>query len=402
MFYIQVAFYKAIMQVLKLAGKLIPQTQPFIFTGKDAALALTKLIIEQDKQHVFIVTDAVLNKLGIANKICEQLALHNVNVTVFDQVTPDPSESVVNDGIALLKAQQCDLVLAIGGGSSIDAAKMMAVLAHSGQTIKGVAGLLKIKKFGLPLCVIPTTSGTGSEVTMAAVITDTDSQSKSLIVSPKMLAMATALDPLMMSGMPAKITADTGFDALTHAIEAYLSTYANAQTDQFSLTAIKLIFKQLPQCYHHGDDLDARQALALASCYAGLAFNKTNVGYVHAISHQIGAKYHSPHGFTNAVVLPFILEFYCQSCEQRLAEMAAAIGINTSLMSADEAAKQFIRAVKTLQKEVAIPAKLACINQQDITELSKSALQEAHYFYPVPKYLTRQQCETILHSLCSD
>lgn len=402
MFYIKVAFYKAIMQVLKLAGKLIPQTQPFIFSGKDAALALTKLIIEQDKQHVFIVTDAVLNKLGIANKICEQLALHNVNVTVFDQVTPDPSESVVNDGIALLKAQQCDLVLAIGGGSSIDAAKMMAVLAHSGQTIKGVAGLLKIKKFGLPLCVIPTTSGTGSEVTMAAVITDTDSQSKSLIVSPKMLAMATALDPLMMSGMPAKITADTGFDALTHAIEAYLSTYANAQTDQFSLTAIKLIFKQLPQCYHHGDDLDARQALALASCYAGLAFNKTNVGYVHAISHQIGAKYHSPHGFTNAVVLPFILEFYCQSCEQRLAEMAAAIGINTSLMSADEAAKQFIRAVKTLQKEVAIPAKLACINQQDITELSKSALQEAHYFYPVPKYLTRQQCETILHNLCSD
>lgn len=402
MFYIKVAFYKAIMQVLKLAGKLIPQTQPFIFSGKDAALALTKLIIEQDKQHVFIVTDAVLNKLGIANKICEQLALHNVNVTVFDQVTPDPSESVVNDGIALLKAQQCDLVLAIGGGSSIDAAKMMAVLAHSGQTIKGVAGLLKIKKFGLPLCVIPTTSGTGSEVTMAAVITDTDSQSKSLIVSPKMLAMATALDPLMMSGMPAKITADTGFDALTHAIEAYLSTYANAQTDQFSLTAIKVIFKQLPQCYHHGDDLDARQALALASCYAGLAFNKTNVGYVHAISHQIGAKYHSPHGFTNAVVLPFILEFYCQSCEQRLAEMAAAIGINTSLMSADEAAKQFIRAVKTLQKEVAIPAKLACINQQDITELSKSALQEAHYFYPVPKYLTRQQCETILHNLCSD
>lgn len=402
MFYIQVAFYKAIMQVLKLAGKLIPQTQPFIFTGKDAALALTKLIIEQDKQHVFIVTDAVLNKLGIANKICEQLALHNVNVTVFDKVTPDPSESVVNDGIALLKAQQCDLVLAIGGGSSIDAAKMMAVLAHSGQTIKGVAGLLKIKKFGLPLCVIPTTSGTGSEVTMAAVITDTDSQSKSLIVSPKMLAMATALDPLMMSGMPAKITADTGFDALTHAIEAYLSTYANAQTDQFSLTAIKLIFKQLPQCYHHGDDLDARQALALASCYAGLAFNKTNVGYVHAISHQIGAKYHSPHGFTNAVVLPSILEFYCQGCEQRLAEMAAAIGINTSLLSAAEAAKQFIGAVKTLQKEVAIPAKLACIKQQDITELSKSALQEAHYFYPVPKYLTRQQCETILHSLCSD
>jgi alcohol dehydrogenase len=221
MFHLKVIFYKIIMQVLKLAGKIIPQSQPFIFTGEDSALSLTKLIIDQDTKHVFIVTDSVLNSLGIANNICNLLEENQVKVTIYDEVTPDPSENVVNSGIALLRKQRCDLVLAIGGGSSIDAAKMIAVLAKSKQTIKGVAGLLKIKKQGLPLCVIPTTSGTGSEVTMAAVITDTENQSKSLVVSPKMMAMATALDPILMQGMPAKITADTGFDALTHAVEAY-------------------------------------------------------------------------------------------------------------------------------------------------------------------------------------
>jgi len=401
MFYLKVFFYKVIMQILKLAGKLVPQSQPFIFTGGYSSLALTKLIIDQDTKHVLIVTDAVLNKLGIAKSVCNLLTEHQVKVTIYDEVTPDPSESVVNNGIALLRKQQCDLVLAIGGGSSIDAAKMIAVLAHSKQTIKGVAGLLKIRKQGLPLCVIPTTSGTGSEVTMAAVITDTDNQSKSLVVSPKMMAMATALDPVLMQGMPAKITADTGFDALTHAIEAYLSRYANAQTDQFALTAIKLIFKELTSCYHKGDDLAARQALALASCYAGLAFNKTNVGYVHAIAHQIGAKYHSPHGFTNAVVLPVVLDFYLYGNEERLANMARAIGIETSKLTNVQAAEQFILAIKTLQDEVGIPKTLSCIEEKDIKSLAKSALKEAHYFYPVPKYLRPYQCEQLITKLCT-
>ena len=402
MFHLKVIFYKIIMQVLKLAGKIIPQSQPFIFTGEDSALSLTKLIIDQDTKHVFIVTDSVLNSLGIANNICNLLEENQVKVTIYDEVTPDPSEHVVNSGIALLRKQQCDLVLAIGGGSSIDAAKMIAVLAKSKQTIKGVAGLLKIKKQGLPLCVIPTTSGTGSEVTMAAVITDTENQSKSLVVSPKMMAMATALDPILMQGMPAKITADTGFDALTHAVEAYLSKYANEQTDQFALTAIKLIFKQLPTAYHNGSNLASRQSLALASCYAGLAFNKTNVGYVHAIAHQIGAKYHSPHGFTNAVVLPSVLDFYLHGSEKRLAKMAHAIGIDTSTLNDMQAAEQFISAVKMLQSEVGIPKTLSCVEVKDIKILAKAALKEAHYFYPVPKYLTPAKCEQLITQLCTN
>lgn len=399
MFQLRVIFYRLIMQVLKLAGKLIPQSQPFIYTGDNASLALTKLIIDQGNKHVFIVTDEVLNKLGITNNICKLLEDKQVKVTIYDAVTPDPSETVVNNGIDLLRKNNCDLVLAIGGGSSIDAAKMIAVLANSKQTIKSVAGLLKIKKQGLPLCVIPSTSGTGSEVTMAAVITDTENQSKSLIVSPKMMAMAAALDPVIMQGMPAKITADTGFDALTHAIEAYLSKYANEQTDQYSLTAIKLIFSKLSICYNNGNDLEARQSLALASCYAGLAFNKTNVGYVHAIAHQIGAKYHSPHGFTNAVVLPVVLKFYLKGNEERLANMAKAINIDTRKLNNEQAAKQFIIAITKLQTELGIPKTLSCIEAKDIKMLAKLALKEAHYFYPVPKYLKQNQCEALLTRL---
>lgn len=390
------------MQVLKLAGKLIPQSQPFIFTGEDSSIALAKLIIDQDTKHVLIVTDALLHKLGISEKICQLLKENKVEVTVYDQVTPDPSDIVVNDGVHIAKKHRCDLILGIGGGSSLDAAKMIAVLANSNQTIKSVTGLLKIKRRGLPLFLLPTTSGTGSEVTMAAVITNSDNQTKSLVVSPKMMAMATALDPLLMQGMPAKITADTGFDALTHAIEAYLSTFASEHTDQYAKTAIKLIFKHLETCYNDGNNLAARQALALASCYAGLAFNKANLGYVHAISHQIGAKYHSPHGFTNAVVLPLVLDFNSEACGKRLAELSRAIGIETCTLSDAKATQLFIQAVKTLQNNLGIPTTLDCIKSSDIQGLAKSALKEAHYLYPVPKYLTQVQCENLIKTLLTN
>ena len=399
LFYSRTLFYKLIMQVLKLAGKLIPQTQPLIFSGENSSLALTKLIIDQDTKHVLIVTDAVLHKLGIAKNICQLLKDYKVEVTIYDQVTPDPSEDVVNKGIQVLRKKNCDLVLGIGGGSSLDAAKMIAVLANSSQTIKSVAGLLKIKRRGLPLFLLPTTSGTGSEVTMAAVITDTANQTKSLVVSPTMIARATALDPLLMQGMPSKITADTGFDALTHAIEAYLSTFASDETDQYAKTAIKLIFKDLETCYRDGKNLAARETLALASCYAGLAFNKANLGYVHAISHQIGAKYHSPHGFTNAVVLPIVLNFNLNVCEKRLAKLAKVIGLETNGLKGEQAAQLFIKAVETLQNDLGIPTTLDCIKAEDVKELAKSALKEAHYLYPVPKYLTQIQCEILIEKL---
>lgn len=403
MFFLQKLFYQILMLGLKVAVKFIPQPQPIIYSGKNSALELAQLIINQDYKRVLIVTDAVLNRLGIANDFCQLLTENNIEFVIFDQVTPDPSEQVIDEGIKQALSTQCDLVLGIGGGSSLDAAKMIAVLSQPNsklkQSVKSVAGILKIKRRGLPLFLLPTTSGTGSEVTMAAVITDSGHQTKSLVISPKMMPLATALDPVLMQGMPAKITADTGFDALTHAIESYLSTHANEQTNLYALIAIKLIFKQLPIAYKNGEDLAARQSMAIASCYAGLAFTKAGLGYVHAISHQIGAKYHSPHGLTNAVILPVVLNFNLDACKQRLAILAKEIGLPTGILNDAQAAALFIDAVKTLQHDVGIPNKLACIKLGDINELVKAALKEAHYLYPVPKYLDKSQCRKIITQL---
>jgi alcohol dehydrogenase len=401
MFYIKIAIYKSIILVLKLANKFIAQTQPIIFSGPNSSLELSKLIIQQKNHHVLIVTDKIINQLGIMNPVIELLESEGVKVSIFDQVMPDPSDEIVNAGIHLAEQQGCDLVLAVGGGSSIDAAKMIAVLANTKQTLKQVSGLLKIKRKGLPLFVLPTTSGTGSEVTMAAVITNAKKQTKSLIISPKMTASATALDAHITQGMPPKVTADTGFDALTHAIEAYLSTYADQQTDQLAVNAIKLIFDNIYTSYKDGTDTDARQAMAIASCYAGMAFNQTNVGYVHAIAHQIGAKYHTPHGMTNAIVLPRVLEFYANTCDKRLAQLANVIGVASDDLTTQQQALQFITAVIELQQKLDIPKKLDCIAQEDIRSLAKAALKEAHYFYPVPKYMRLSQCQAIISQLAN-
>lgn len=399
MFFIKVVFYKMLMAGLKLAVKFTPQPQPVIFSGQNSSLALTNFMIDHDFKRVLIVTDKILNKLGIADDICQLLKQHDIEVVFYDQVTPDPSEVIVENGVNTAKEYNCDVVLGLGGGSSLDAAKMIAVLAKSTKSVSDVAGLLKIKQHGLPLFLLPTTSGTGSEVTMAAVITDSINKEKSLIISPKTMPLATALDATLMQGMPAKVTADTGFDALTHAIEAYLSTHANESTNRFALIAIKLIFKQLPVAYQHGDNLEARQSLALASCYAGLAFTKAGLGYVHAISHQIGAKYHLPHGMTNAAVLPLVLTFTASASEQRLAMLAKEIGLTTTGLTTAEMAELFIQAVKSLQKEVVIERTLPSLVIEDVRALAKAALKEAHYLYPVPKYLNLSACEKLIKQL---
>jgi len=425
MFFLKVIFFKLLMLGLKVAVKFIPQNQPIIFSGQNSSLSLAQLIIDQGALRVLIVTDSILNNLGIADDICQRLRQQNVEVIIFDKVTPDPNENIVENGIRTIRQHNCDLVLGIGGGSSLDAAKMIAVLAVSGQSklalntrstncldsqpqniksVKDVAGILKIKQRGLPLFLLPTTSGTGSEVTMAAVITDSFTETKSLVISPHIMPIATALDPILMQGMPAKITADTGFDALTHAIEAYLSTHANEQTNLYALCAIKLIFKSLPSAYQNGSDLAARESLALASCYAGLAFTKAGLGYVHAISHQLGAKYHLPHGMTNAVILPHVLEFNLTVSQARLSVLAKAISgpeQSARLKEMDQAkqAEYFLEKVRELQQSVNIEQTISAINLEDLESIAKGALKEAHYLYPVPKYLTLNQCKSLLRKL---
>ena len=380
----------------KIVAGLLSQASPIIYAGPDSSLQMCRGMASLEVKKVLIVTDPVLKKLGVLDKLTQVLDENSIEWFVYSGVIPDPTYTVVEEGVSVLLQQNCDAVMAVGGGSSIDAAKIIAVLATNDTPLKKMTGILKVKKPGLLLFAVPTTAGTGSEVTMAAVVSDPDTHQKTPVLDPKVVPVAAALDPLLMVGMPPHITAATGMDALTHAVEAYISTHATAETDRYAKSAIKMILKFLPKAYVNGQDLQAREAMALASCYAGLAFSKANLGYVHAIAHNLGAMYQIPHGLANAIVLPYILEFSQDAATERLAQLAVAADLGMDDLGEDTLSERFIDEVKQLCKELNLPEKVEQLYKADIGSLAKDALKEAHYLYPVPKYMDRGQCVEIL------
>ena len=393
---LRIYFYKSLMVMLKLVARLLPQARPMIYTGQDSSLQMCRSMAYLEIRKVLIVTDPVLKKLGVLDKIIKVMDETGIEWCVYSDVLPDPTYTIVQEGVSVLREQNCDAVLAVGGGSPIDAAKVIAVLATNDTPLRKLAGVLKVKKPGLPLFAVPTTAGTGSEVTIAAVVSDPDTHQKTPVMDPKVVPVAAALDPLLMVGMPPHITAATGMDALTHAIEAYISTHASTETDGYAKSAIKMILKYLPKAYGNGEDLQAREAMALASCYAGLAFTKANLGYVHAISHNLGAMYQIPHGLANGIVLPYVLEYSRDAVTDRLAQLAVAVDLGTTDLGEDKLSEMFIDKVKQLCKELNIPEKVEPLNKADIGSIAKDALKEAHYLYPVPKYMDQRQCTAIL------
>jgi alcohol dehydrogenase class IV len=277
----------------------------------------------------------------------------------------------------------------------------MSLAATSKKTPEQLVGFFKAKQPGLPLYAVPTTAGTGSEVSLAAVVSDPQTHEKGIIADPKTVPVAAALDPNIMLGLPPAITAATGIDALTHAVEAYLSTLATDQSNAYALASVKLTFKNLKLAYDDGNNVDAREGMAVASFYSALAFNQAALGYVHGIAHQFGGLYNTPHGLANAIVLPHILEFLKDSSQDKLADLAIAIGLGTNSEPASQLAEKFINAVRDLNSYMQIPTTLDSLNTADIPVIAKAALKESHYNYPVPKYMDQGQCETIISKMVS-
>jgi len=402
LFYLKVTVYKTLVKFTKTLFVFLAQPKPTVYVGENATEKLCASMAQFGMQRVLIVTDEVLVKLGVAEKVEKALIKSGLEVFIFDGVTPDPTYTVVENTVATLNANNCDSILALGGGSAIDAAKVAALCAtNPDKTPKSLGGFFKAKHAGLPFFAIPTTAGTGSEATIAAVISDPVSHAKTPVVDLKVVPIAAALDPTIMAGMPPHITAATGMDALTHAIEAYIGKAATKETDRYALAAVKMIFKYLPRAYDNGQDMEAREAMALASFYAGLAFTRTGVGYVHAIAHNFGGHYGTPHGLANAIVLPYILEFYQDSASERMAEMATATGIGQQLVGNEALTGKFIEQIKTLNNQMAIPSTLAVLKESDIKGIAKAARKEAHfdYTYPVPKYFDQRGCETIIRKM---
>ena len=392
-------YYKFMAFAVTWLLRLLPRNAPVVYKGANSALVLCEQVAILGFTRVIIVTDNFLGGSGILDGIKAKLNETGVEFVVFDGVLPDPAFDQVQAGEAVLRAENCQAVIAVGGGSVLDAAKMMAMLHTNPGPLEKFDGIQKCKKPGLPLFAIPTTAGTGSEITLAAGITDPISHKKIPVVDSKMIPGYIALDAEIMKGMPPGITAATGMDALTHAVESYLSKASSESTEIQANAAIRLIFKYLVRAYHDGSDMEARDGMALASFYAGAAFGKTSVGYVHGIAHQLGRVCGTPHGNANAMVLPEVLAAYGDCVHQRLANLARLVNIGESASSNSLLTGQFIQAIVDMRQEMELPLQPKDLKVQDIPGIVEEALAEAGELYPVPRYMSANEVKTIVTGL---
>lgn len=386
------------LRLMKLVAGLAPGARHHAFVGAGSAGQLCRHILHTGASKILVVTDKPLRELGVVDKAVAFLEESDCDVAYYDGVLPDPTFEQVAAGVAVAKNHGSEVILAIGGGSSIDAAKIIAASATSDESPRDWVGFGKVKHTVLKLYAIPTTSGTGSEATMGAVISDAQTHLKSVITGATLLPDTVALDPDLIVGLPPHITAATGMDALTHAIEAYIGVWERGSRLEDARIAVKLVFKHLAAAYHDGANLEARAGMSMAAYYAGLAINQVNVGNVHAIAHQLGGKYGIPHGLANALVLPHVLEFCHDEATGRLAELARLIGLGQPGEDDSQLAHRFIRAVRDLRTEVGIADHSEKLRREDFSEIAALAMAEGDG-YPVPRLLDHASVVAILGSI---
>jgi len=330
-------------------------------------------------KKALIVTDEVLCEIKLVDKLKKVLEKNGVKYAIYNKTKPNPTVGNVNDGLEILKSEECDFVISFGGGSPHDCAKGIALVAANGGKIEDYEGVNKSSKPQLPLIAINTTAGTASEMTIFCIITNENTHVKMAIVDKHTTPLIAVNDPLLMTAMPKGLTAATGMDALTHAVEAYVSTAATPITDACALMAMKLISENLRDAVENGQDENARDKMAYAEYLAGMAFSNASLGYVHAMAHQLGGFYDLPHGVCNAVLLPHVQEYNAIVVPGRLKEVANAMGINVANMTDEEGARAAIDAIKILSKDIEIPAGLTTlgVKEEDIKTLSENALKDA-------------------------
>ena len=347
--------------------------------GVNCLTEVPKYIKENEFKKGLIVTDSVLGQIGLVGKVTELLEKNDIGYVIYDGTKPNPTVKNVNDGLSLLKENECDFVISLGGGSPHDCAKGIALLATNGGDIKDYEGVNKSKYPQLPLITINTTAGTASEMTIFSIITDEDRHIKMALVDKHMTPVMAVNDPMLMVAMPKSLTSATGMDALTHSIEAYVSTNATPITDACAEKSIELIAKYLKRAVENGNDIEARDMMAYAEFLAGMAFNNASLGYVHAMAHQLGGFYDLPHGVCNAVLLPHVQEFNAKVSAERLKKVASIMGIDVDEMTNEEGAKACIEAIKDLSKSIGIPSGLKELGakEEDFDILAENALKDA-------------------------
>ncbi len=327
--------------------------------------------------NVLVVTDKVLRAMGVTQKVTDLLAAAGIAFTIYDDVKPNPTVANVNNGLAVYQAQGCKGIVSIGGGSPQDAAKAIGLLQTNGGNIVDYEGIGKSINKSVPIVAINTTAGTASEVTINYVITDEVRKIKMVMVDPNCLASVSVNDPELMLGKPAGLTAATGMDALTHALEAFITKGAFRLSDTLALEAIKLIGESLADAVADGSNLTARTKMAWASYIAGLAFSNCGLGIVHSMAHQLGSEYDLPHGVANALLLPYVASFNLSACPEKFAQIASALGKNTIGLNTADAAQLAIDALREMAKALQIPTlKDTRFQLSDIDKLAEQAMRD--------------------------
>jgi alcohol dehydrogenase class IV len=378
---------------------MLPIPQPMLLVGPGSSRRLGEALCSFGHRKILLVTDRTVAAMGLPDQLTAALSAGGTAYAVFDAITPDAPIPLIEKGIAFYRKQGCDAIVAFGGGSPMDAAKAIALAVANNKHPRQLAGYFKGLRAPVPIYAVPTTAGTGSEVTVAAVVSDPKTSRKLVIADTRLVPQMAALDPLLMTGLPPAVTAATGMDALTHAVEAFVGHWATAYTDRMALAAVGMIYDNLPVAYRKGKDLVAREKMALAATYAGLAFTRANVGYVHAIAHQLGGRYHTPHGLANAIMLPHVLRFLAPSITKRLAILAVRAKVGREGERAPVLAKKFLDSVEALNRQLGIPRQLDALREEDIPALAKAACWEADTNYPVPRYMSPATCEGLLRQV---
>ncbi|OLN29094.1 iron-containing alcohol dehydrogenase [Desulfosporosinus metallidurans] len=386
--------------VFKLVSHILPWRKPELIQGVNSLNKLPRLIKSKGINSVLIVTDRVIASLGLMDGLLKGLNDESVDFIVYDKTVQNPTIDNIEEALVMYKTNNCHGIVAFGGGSPMDCAKGVgARVARPKKSISQMKGVFKVMKKIPPLFAIPTTSGTGSETTIAAVITDSRTHEKYAINDTSLIPAYAVLDPVLTANLPPHITSTTGIDALTHAVEAYIGRSNTKETIKYSREVVTLIFENIFEAFSNGKNLAAREKMQKASFLAGLAFTRAYVGNVHAIAHTLGGFYSVPHGLANAIILPYVLEYYGKSAHKPLAELADLIGLGVPGDTSEQKAVTFIEAIKKLNKSMEIPNKVNGIVESDIPLMVKRALSEANPLYPVPKIMSKEDIMSIYYSI---
>ena len=383
----------------RAALPLMPYREPKLIDGFSG---VPKVLRKHNITRLLLVTDPGVYSLGLTTPLEQILKKAGITCIVYKDTVANPTSANVEDAKNLYLKKHCQALLAFGGGSSMDCAKGVgARLARPNKSLAKMEGILHVMH-KLPLLIaVPTTAGTGSETTLAAVITDAETRYKYAINDFPLIPRYAVLDPKVTLSLPPFITATTGMDALTHAVEAYIGNSTTPGTRKNALDAVQLIFENLDRAYTNGSDKEARKNMLRASYFAGCAFTKSYVGYVHAVAHSLGGQYNVPHGLANAILLPLVLREYGSCIDKKLHRLAIAAGLADNNTPDHEAAELFIRAIEEMKERFGIVNIVKEIQETDIPKLAHYADKEANPLYPVPKLMDASELEKFYYMLMS-